>query len=214
MSNNLNTKEMKDLISSQTASSMTQEEQPMAEVMTLQEILDVYGSELEGSPSIYCGTYHKYTCGSIFGAWLDLTKFSDFEEFMDVCRQLHADEEDPELMFQDYECFPSSLYSESCMDKDTFDKIQEYASLGDKEQEAFDDYLDLGHDFDIRHFREAYCGEWDSEEAFGQHIIDECYDIERTMGGLSRFFDYSAFAEELFMWDYQMGANNHVFRVL
>ena len=110
MSNIQNTKEMKELVSNQTASQQTQEEQPMAEVMTLQEILDAYGSELDGNPSVYCGTYRKYNEGSIFGAWLDISKFSDYDEFIDVCRQLHADEEDPELMFQDYEGFPSLLY--------------------------------------------------------------------------------------------------------
>lgn len=214
MSNIQNTKEMKELVSNQTASQQTQEEQPMAEVMTLQEILDAYGSELDGNPSVYCGTYRKYNEGSIFGAWLDISKFSDYDEFIDVCRQLHADEEDPELMFQDYEGFPSSLYCESCMGEDTFDKILEYAKLDDKEQEAFDDYLDLGHDFDIERFREAYCGNWDSEEDFAQDIIDSCYDIEKTMGSLSSYFDYEAFARDLFMCDYQMGANNNVFRVL
>ena len=214
MSNIQNTKEMKELVSNQTASQQTQEEQPMAEVMTLQEILDAYGSELDGNPSVYCGTYRKYNEGSIFGAWLDISKFSDYDEFIDVCRQLHADEEDPELMFQDYEGFPSSLYCESCMGEDTFDKILEYAKLDDKEQEAFDDYLDLGHDFDIERFREAYCGNWDSEEDFAQDIIDSCYDIEKTMGSLSSYYDYEAFARDLFMCDYQMGANNNVFRVL
>ena len=28
-----------------------------------------------------------------------------------------ADEEDPELMYQDYECFPSAWYSESGIDE-------------------------------------------------------------------------------------------------
>lgn len=58
-------------------------------------------------PAIYCGTYKKYNEGSLFGAWLDLRTFDSYEEFIDVCMQLHADEEDPELMFQDYQCFPA-----------------------------------------------------------------------------------------------------------
>lgn len=205
---------MKDLVSNQTASKQAQVEQPMAEVMTLQEILDAYGSELDGSPSVYCGTYRKYNEGSIFGAWLDIAKFDDYDEFIDVCRQLHADEEDPELMFQDYEGFPESLYCESCMGEGTFDKILEYAKLDDDDKEAFEDYLDYGHDYDIERFREAYCGKWNSKEDFAQHIVSECYDIERTMGSLASYFDYEAFARDLFMSDYEMADNNHVFRVL
>ena len=205
---------MKEFGSLQTASQEAQQAgQNTAEVMTLQEILDAYGSELEGNPSIYCGTYGKYNGGSIFGAWLDLTKFSDYEEFIDVCRQLHSDESDPELMFQDYECFPRELYSESCMDEDTFDKIQQYAALSESDREAFDDYLESGHDFDIDIFREVYQGKWNSEEDFAEDILFSCYDVEKEMGGLYRFFDMEAFARELFMYDYYMGSHNHVFRV-
>lgn len=132
---------------------------------------------------------------------------------MDVCRQLHADEKDPELMFQDYECFPESLYSESGMDADTFDKILAYANLGESEKEAFEDYMDLGHDFNVERFQEVYMGCWESKEDFAQHIVDECYDIEKSMGSLASYFDYKAFARDLFLGDYEMGENNHVFRV-
>ena len=72
------------------------------------------------------------------------------------------------------------------------------------------DYLEF-HD-DLDDFEEAYCGEWDSEEDFARHIVEECYNLEKTMGDLARFFDYEAFGRELFMFDYTMGANGHVFR--
>ncbi len=52
---------------------------------------------------IYVGTYAKYNEGSIFGKWLDLSDYSDKDEFYETCRELHKDEEDPELMFQDWE---------------------------------------------------------------------------------------------------------------
>jgi antirestriction protein len=59
------------------------------------------------------GTYHQYNCGSIFGKWFDLTDFDDEDAFYDACRTLHAGEEDPELMFQDWEGIPSPFASES-----------------------------------------------------------------------------------------------------
>lgn len=62
---------------------------------------------------IYVGTYAKYNSGSIQGAWLDLEDFDDKESFLEACKELHADESDPELMFQDFEGFPKSMYSES-----------------------------------------------------------------------------------------------------
>jgi len=202
---------MEELVSNNIASIEAQVSEESQKVMTRAEIQDMYGSELDGNPSVYCGTYGKYNNGSLFGLWLDITKFNDYDEFIDVCRQLHADEEDPELMFQDYECFPRELYSESCMDEDTFDKIIEYGELSEDEKEAVDNFLE-NNDFDMEKFREAYVGKWDSEEEFAYHIIEECYDLDKMMGDLSRFFDYDAFASELFDSDYYMGDDGHVFR--
>ena len=36
---------------------------------------------------IYVGTYHKYNCGSIEGAWIDVTDL-DKEEFYLKCKEL------------------------------------------------------------------------------------------------------------------------------
>ena len=114
-------------------------------------------------------------------------------------------------MAQDYEAFPRQWYNEGFMSEEDFDHIQEYTELCDKyDVDAVDDYMEFADELD--NFEEAYCGEWDSEEDFARHIVEECYDLERTMGDLSRYFDYEAFGRDLFMWDYNMGANNHVFR--
>lgn len=177
----------------------------------LQEAVSQHKSGCDGEPSVYVGTYAKYNEGSLCGLWVDLSSFDDYDEFINFCKAIHADEEDPELMAQDYECFPRQWYNEGFMSEEDFDHIKEYTEMCDKHSvEAVDDYMEL-HD-DLDNFEEAYCGEWDSEEDFARHIVDECYDLERTMGNLSQYFDYEAFARELFMYDYSMGANNHVFR--
>jgi antirestriction protein len=78
--------------------------------------------------------------------------------------------------------------------------------------EAVDDFIDFGKD--LADFEEAFCGEWDSEEDFARHIVDECYDLDRQMGSLAQYFDYEAFARDLFMYDYEMGEHGNVFRVM
>lgn len=176
------------------------------------DIKDAYGSDLIGNPSVYCGTYGKYNNGSLYGLWLDLTKFTDYEEFIAICRQLHRDEEDPELMFQDYECFPMRFYSESCMSEEAFDAIKEYSELSDDEKEALDDFLELGNEYDLEDFHDKYCGHFDSQKDYAEHLIDECYDLEQMMGNLWSYFDYDAYARDLFMTDYDMGDHGHVFR--
>ena len=177
----------------------------------LQEAVSEHKSGCDGEPSVYVGTYGKYNEGSLCGLWIDLSSFSDYDEFIDFCNAIHADEEDPELMAQDYEAFPRQGYNEGFMSEEDFDHIQEYTELCDKyDVDAVDDYMEFADELD--NFEEAYCGEWDSEEDFARHIVEECYDLEKLMGDLSRYFDYEAFGRDLFMWDYNMGANNHVFR--
>ena len=36
---------------------------------------------------VYVGTYGKYNNGSLFGAWLDLSDYSDKEDFYEACRE-------------------------------------------------------------------------------------------------------------------------------
>lgn len=67
---------------------------------------------------LYVGTYGKYASGSIDGAWLDLDKFKNGDEFLKACKKLHSDEREPEFMFQDVEVdagadWQEGLYSES-----------------------------------------------------------------------------------------------------
>ena len=168
-----------------------------------------------GHPAVFCCTYHKYNEGRpLAGMWLDLYTFSSYEDFIAACRWLHRDEEDPEFAYLDFENYPSEWYSESCMDEDTFERILEYADLDSDEQEAFKAFLDVtcDSDADFDDFRERYCGQWDSEEAFAEHLCDELCMFDNVPESISRLFDYSAFARELFMSDYDMGDDGHVFR--
>ena len=199
-------------------------------VPELEDAIADHKSPCDGEPSVYVGTYAKYNEGSLCGLWVDLSSFDDYDEFINFCKAIHADEEDPELMAQDYECFPRQWYNEGFMDEEDFDHIKEYTEMCDKHSvEAVDDYMELHDDLDDSEViakrlacQEPYCGEWDSEEDFARHIVEECYDLESTMGNLAQYFDYEAFfakakrqaddARELFMYDYSMGANNHVFR--
>ena len=182
-------------------------------VPELEDAIADHKSPCDGEPSVYVGTYGKYNDGSLCGLWVDLSSFDDYDEFINFCKAIHADEEDPELMAQDYECFPRQWYNEGFMSEDDFDHILEYSDMCDKHgQEAVDDYMEFYDELD--NFEEAYCGEWDSEEDFARHIISECYNLEREMGDLARYFDYEAFGRDLFMYDYSMGANNNVFRTI
>ena len=86
---------------------------------------------------VYVGTYAKYNNGSLSGAWLDLSDYSDKEEFYEACRELHKDEEDAEYMFQDWENVPEGLIDESWISENFFALRDAVEDLSDTEQEAF-----------------------------------------------------------------------------
>ena len=158
---------------------------------------------------VYVGTYGKYNNGSLSGAWLDPSDYSDKEEFYEACRELHKDEEDAEYMFQDWENVPEGLIGESWISENFFALRDAVEDLDDTEQEAFFVWCnykshDLGEeDADdlVRDFRDEYQGQYDDEEDFAYEIIEECYDLPEFA---KTYFDYEKFARDLFMCDYWM----------
>lgn len=157
--------------------------------------------------SIYVGTYTKYNSGSLFGKWLDLSDYSDEEEFIEACLQLHQDEADPELMFQDWEHIPEGLIGESWLSDNFFSLRDTLDSLSSQEHDAFcawctySQYDISTQDIDdlITAFRDEYIGQYSSEEDYAEELIEECYDLSEFA---KTYFDYEKFAHELFTTDY------------
>ena len=95
--------------------------------------------------AVYVGTYAKYNNGSIHGAWVDLEEFSNKEDFLNHCREIHRDEEDPEFMFQDFEGFPEAYYGESGLDPDLWDYLKK---IEDEDKEIIDTLVEHGYNYD------------------------------------------------------------------
>ena len=164
------------------------------------------------SPALYCGTYGKYNSGNLNGMWVNVSTFDSYEDFIGFCKAIHADEADPELMYQDYENMPRSLYHES-MGEEGFNKIAEYCELcDDYSVSAVDDFLEWSSSDDLGRMHDAYVGVYDSEEDFAEEIVSDCYDLDNMMGSLACYFDYEKFARDLFMCDYYFGSHGTVFR--
>lgn len=165
--------------------------------------------------SVYVGTYQKYNNASLEGDWLSLSDYDSKEEFIQACRELHSDEEDPELMFQDWEGIPEGFISECSISSFFFDLKEE---LQEGEEEAFLEWSDfqcLNQDKEDAHslvarFRDEFCGAYDSEEEYARMLFDELYAHE-VPESISYYIDYSAFARDLFMCDY-LHTGTYVFR--
>ena len=156
--------------------------------------------------SIYVGTYQKYNNGSIQGAWVDLTKFSNEDEFLDYCKELHKDEEDPELMYQDFEEFPKRYYSESYINSD----LWEWLALDDNEKDILEAYLEcFGYDGTIEDAMKAYQGQYTNDIDFTMELLESCGDIPQDLPSYVHI-DWEGTARDIMM-DYS-SANGFYFR--
>lgn len=116
---------------------------------------------------IYVGTRSKYNNGQLEGKWVDLSDFNSLEDFLDECKEIHEDEEDPEFMFQDWENIPDSLVNESSLNENFFYLRDEISKLDKDKEEAFWVWLDYARqttDFGdpyklIEDFNDSYIGE-------------------------------------------------------
>jgi len=127
------------------------------------------------TPRVYVGTYAKYNDGSIEGEWIDL-EGHDAESFHNACLELHKDEADPELMFQDFEGFPREYYGESGLDPKLWDWLQ----LSEEDQKLLSVYCAvIGDDADIDKAREAFSGTANSPADFCEQLADDTSSIPK-----------------------------------
>lgn len=181
--------------------------------------LDEYKMTTLDGAGVYVGTYRKYNEGSFFGMWINLEQFTDADDFFDVCRELHKDEDDPEFMFQCYRGFPEEFYHES-MSVNDVQKILDYLQLDEDEREMLDAYCECFGD-DLTEFddlldkaRERNMGHWDSFRDFSDHMADEdiaCHSCGKETEFFERYFDYEGYSRDLEM-DYYTSDNGYVFR--
>jgi len=105
--------------------------------------------------AVYCGTYYRYNCGSLFGKWLKLADYKGKSEFLAACRKLHSREHDPEFMFQDSENIPSSMYGESYVKEEIWQVINALRNCTPDKQQAFYEYCENnGLEQDLQAFQE------------------------------------------------------------
>jgi len=128
---------------------------------------------------IYCGTYAKYNAGSIKGQWLTLSDYSDRDEFLAACAELHKDEADPEFMFQDMEGIPAGLASESSIEAELWD----WLALDDDDKVILALYRDYYNEGTIEEARDAYAGTANSEADFAEQMAEDCGDIPKGLPG-------------------------------
>jgi len=168
--------------------------------------------------SIDIGTYSKYSSGSIYGAWLQLSDYSNYDELLKAMKELHHDEDDPEFMFQDYECseffIKQKLVSECHLSADIYE-IAERIDNSDFDFEVVEAYADCMSYYHkdieqlLESFSDCYFGEFDSDEDFAQTTLEQDGSIPENLPSYI-YIDWETTARNL-MYDY-MSSNGYYFR--
>ena len=142
---------------------------------------------------IYVGTYAKYNSGKITGAWLDCEDYSDKEEFLEACTALHQDEEDPELMYQDWEDIPAGMVAESSISEE----LWTWLDLAEDDRALLRVYREnVNQDADLDEAQEAYEGQHNSPAEWAEEFIDSCGMLESMPSNLRSYFDYESYARD------------------
>lgn len=161
---------------------------------------------------VYVGTYAAYNSGSIRGAWLDLEDYEDKEAFMEAAQALHCAENDPELMFQDWEGVPAGMVSESHIGEE----VWTWLALDATEKEAVAAYhegIDSA-ETEYSYIMEKYQGSWDSEQAYVEAWVDDVGMMADWPEEATRYFDIESFTRDVFIDDansVRYGSAVHVF---
>ena len=153
------------------------------------------------TPRVYVGTYGKYNRGSLGGSWVDLERFAgDRDAFLAYCAEIHKDEHDPEIMFQDFQGFPQEFYGESCLPERLF----EWLEMTEDDRDLLARYVDAtgAAGAELRDAQDRYAGTYRDGAEFAAAMAEEWGDIPKDLpawiaidwehsweGGLR--FDYS-----------------------
>ena len=161
------------------------------------------------TPRIYVACLASYNAGILHGEWIDAT---DADVIREAIQEMLKGSPSPgaeEWAIHDYGGFGQLRLSEW----EDVDRVAELGALIDEHGEAFAAYADhVGVDYATEEsFQDAYCGEWDSEQAYAENLFDELY-AHDVPEHIAPYIDYEAFARDLFINDnYSVESDSGVF---
>ena len=174
---------------------------------------------------IYVASLSDYNAGILHGVWIDFDTCLNVGEVWEAIRAMLAASPTAkregvpaeEWAIHDYEGFGGIEVGEY----ESIPALWEARELLDTldDPDAFADWLSYEAraaipevtESNIESFQDSYRGWYRSKEEFAEELIEEMGILSNVDELLSRYFDYEAFARDLFMSDYYMSENGHVF---
>lgn len=151
--------------------------------------------------SVYVASLADYNSGILHGRWIDCLQDSD-EVQAEIAAMLaespyarRYSEKAEEWAIHDH----GGWFGMSIGETEDVEALCELAANLEEHGEALAVYLEHIGGRDASSFEEAYCGTWDSEEAYAEDLAGEVMEIPAH---LEPYFDYEKFSRDLFMSDY------------
>lgn len=165
-------------------------------------------------PRIYVASLADYNAGNLHGLWIDLDPgmtHDDVQDQIDMMLHTNGQSIAEEWAIHDYENFDGIKIDEY----ETIDRIVALAEAINEHGPAFAAFSAYTGSSDVDEFTEAYEGEYEHEEDFAYMIVDSLGLFDDCNETVQNYFDYEAFARDLFMGDYFSAPNGlgiYVFR--
>jgi len=158
------------------------------------------------TPRIYVACLAAYNNGQLHGAWIDADQSAD--AIHEAIRAMLASSPIPgaeEWAIHDYEDFGGIQLSEY----EDIDRVAEIAALLVEHGEPFGAWYSYDPSADVSSFQDAYCGEYESEKAYAEELVDDAGMLDSIPENLRHYFDYARFARDLFMSDMHSVRSGH-----
>lgn len=145
-------------------------------------------------------------------AWLDLSKFESYEEFEKVLFELFPCQE---IYFYGFKGIPQEMYEKFKMDwQEAFEDFKQFEMSDNETKRAYKHYLEYVNSYAygcFEDFTEKYQGYFATETEFAEHFVDEIGLLDGVDSNLVMYFDYAAYARDLFLNGDFVYCNGYVF---
>lgn len=142
--------------------------------------------------------------------WLDLSKFESYEEFEKVLFELFPFQE---IYFRGYNGIPKEMYEKFQADwEEAFEDFVLYEDSNAETRLAYERYLrDMDSLGTFNEFTARYVGYFGSEEDFAIQYVEEIGLLDEIDSNIAMYFDYNAYARDLFLNGEFTYCNGYVF---
>ena len=150
---------------------------------------------------LFCGTYDKEFSGITTGEWMTISSYENLQDFLEACKEIHKDEENPKFRFSQAQGIFSELIENDFIYEDIFYYYKEFEPAELIPLSYFiskDSWAYSADNYDVsrEYFLKSYMGKYDNFTTF---IFDYLkVDYEKIPKELLPYLDFDLLIAELF----------------